>query len=79
MRPTIFIVCLVLFVPLSAAALPDLPTSTPLRVIFVTSTTTNGNTGGLAGADSHVQAAASLSQFLTWATRPRPRYHFGSV
>ena len=44
----------------SALALPaNLPEGTPLRIIFVTSTTTDGAIGGLSGADSFVGAAAS--------------------
>ena len=43
-----------------ALALPsNLPAGTPLRIIFVTSTTTDGAIGGLSGADILVGAAAA--------------------
>ena len=43
-----------------AWSLPSgLPSDTPLRVIFVTSDTSNGNLGGLAGADAFVDTAAN--------------------
>ena len=43
-----------------ALALPgNLPGNEPLRIIFITSTTTDGAIGGLAGADILVAAAAS--------------------
>lgn len=38
---------------------PNLPADTPLRVIFVTSDTSDGNLGGLAGADTFVDTAAN--------------------
>ena len=51
---------LLLGIPGWAHALPaSLPSNTPLRIIFVTSTTTDGAIGGLAGADGIVGAAAS--------------------
>jgi len=56
MRFAVIIACMVLLIPLAAVA--QLPTGTPLRVVFVTSTTSDGNIGGLAGADTFVQAAA---------------------
>jgi len=58
MRITMLSMGMVLLLPLVSAAAP-LPTNVPLRVIFVSSTTINGNIGGLVGADAHVQTAAN--------------------
>jgi len=49
---------MVLLVPMVALA-TNVPTDTPLRIIFVSSNTSDGNIGGLTGADSIVQAAAN--------------------
>ena len=57
--PMIWVGILVLLVSRSAQALPrNLPPNVSVRIVFVTSTTTDGNIGGLAGADSLVGAAA---------------------
>jgi hypothetical protein len=60
MRFTIFFTCLALLIPLGASALPTgLPLNKPIRIIFASSGETDGNIGGLAGADIFVQAASA--------------------